>query len=46
VVTYRATKQCLDYIFTDPTWRIGDARVITRGPSDHWPLLAAIERNG
>jgi len=46
VVTYRATKQCLDYIFTDPTWTIRDARVITRGPSDHWPLLAAIERSG
>jgi len=46
IVTYRATKQCLDYIFTDPTWRISDARVIARGPSDHWPLLATIERSG
>ncbi|MGA8807348.1 MAG: endonuclease/exonuclease/phosphatase family protein [Thermoanaerobaculia bacterium] len=46
IVTHRATKQCLDYIFTDPSWTIRDARVIARGPSDHWPLLAAIERNG
>jgi endonuclease/exonuclease/phosphatase family metal-dependent hydrolase len=46
VVTHRATKQCLDYIFTDPTWLIRDAKVIARGPSDHWPLLAAIERSG
>ena len=36
----------VDYIFTDPTWLIRDARVIARGPSDHWPLLAAIERSG
>ena len=36
----------IDYIFTDPTWLVRDARVITRGPSDHWPLLAAIERSG
>jgi endonuclease/exonuclease/phosphatase family metal-dependent hydrolase len=46
IVTHRATKQCLDYIFADPSWQIRDARVIARGPSDHWPLLAAIERNG
>jgi endonuclease/exonuclease/phosphatase family metal-dependent hydrolase len=46
IVTYRATKQCLDYIFTDPTWQIRDARVIAHGPSDHWPLLATIERSG
>lgn len=46
IVTHRATKRCLDYIFTDPSWQIRDARVIPRGPSDHWPLLAAIERSG
>jgi endonuclease/exonuclease/phosphatase family metal-dependent hydrolase len=46
IVTHRATKQCLDYIFTGPTWTIRDAKVIARGPSDHWPLLAAIERSG
>lgn len=46
IVTYRATKQCLDYIFADPKWQIRDARVIARGPSDHWPLLAAMERSG
>lgn len=46
IVTHRATKQCLDYIFTDPTWQIREARVIERGPSDHWPLVATIDRNG
>ena len=44
IVTYRATKECLDYIFADPKWLIRDAKVIARGPSDHWPLLAAMER--
>jgi endonuclease/exonuclease/phosphatase family metal-dependent hydrolase len=46
VVTHRATKQCLDYIFADPTWQIRDAQVIARGPSDHWPLVASLERSG
>jgi endonuclease/exonuclease/phosphatase family metal-dependent hydrolase len=44
VITHRATKQCLDYIFVDPKWRIRDARVMQGGPSDHWPLVAALER--
>jgi endonuclease/exonuclease/phosphatase family metal-dependent hydrolase len=44
VVTHRATRQCLDYIFVAPQWRIGNARVVTRGPSDHWPLLAELEQ--
>ena len=44
VVTYRATRQCLDYIFVDPGWRIRNTQVVQRGPSDHWPLIAEIER--
>jgi len=44
VVTYRATRQCLDYIFVDPGWQIHNAQVVQRGPSDHWPLIAELER--
>ena len=44
VITYRATKKCLDYVFADPGWHIRDARVLTLGPSDHWPLVAELER--
>ena len=44
VVTHRATRSCLDYIFVDPGWTIRDARVLREGPSDHWPLIAELER--
>jgi endonuclease/exonuclease/phosphatase family metal-dependent hydrolase len=43
-VTHRATRQCLDSIFVDRGWQIRNAQVLTRGPSDHWPLVADIER--
>lgn len=44
VVTHRATRQCLDYIFVDPAWKIHNANVLQTGPSDHWPLIAELER--
>ena len=44
VITHRATRQCLDYIFVDPAWEIRDARVLEHGPSDHWPLVVELER--
>jgi endonuclease/exonuclease/phosphatase family metal-dependent hydrolase len=44
IVTHRATRQCLDYIFVDPSWQIRQANVVRRGPSDHWPLVAELER--
>lgn len=44
VITHRATRQCLDYIFVDPSWKIVDARAVKSGPSDHWPLVADLER--
>jgi endonuclease/exonuclease/phosphatase family metal-dependent hydrolase len=44
VITHRATKKCLDYIFVGPRWKIRSAEVVQRGPSDHWPLVAEIER--
>lgn len=44
VITHRTTRRCLDYIFVDRRWKMVDARVVKRGPSDHWPLVAELER--
>jgi endonuclease/exonuclease/phosphatase family metal-dependent hydrolase len=44
VITHRATRKCLDYVFADPAWQVRDARVLQLGPSDHWPLVAELER--
>lgn len=46
IVTHRSTRQCLDYIFADTGWRILNSRVVNEGPSDHWPLVATLARNG
>jgi endonuclease/exonuclease/phosphatase family metal-dependent hydrolase len=46
IVTHRATRQCLDYIFAGPGWQIRGTEIVTRGPSDHWPLVAELERAG
>jgi endonuclease/exonuclease/phosphatase family metal-dependent hydrolase len=43
IVTYRLTRQCLDYIFVQPGWQVRSARVLQQGPSDHWPLIAELE---
>jgi endonuclease/exonuclease/phosphatase family metal-dependent hydrolase len=43
VITHRATKSCLDYVFADPRWTIRDARVLRVGPSDHWPLVTDLD---
>jgi endonuclease/exonuclease/phosphatase family metal-dependent hydrolase len=45
VVTHRATRSCLDYIFVDTGWTIRESKVLPLGPSDHWPLVAEIERD-
>ena len=44
VITHRATRKCLDYIFVDPGWEIRNTEILRFGPSDHWPLVAEIER--
>lgn len=44
VVTHRATRSCLDYIFVDTGWMIRNSEVLPHGPSDHWPLVADLER--
>jgi len=38
--TFPSTRQRLDYIFCDAAWEVVETRVIRRGPSDHWPLVA------
>jgi endonuclease/exonuclease/phosphatase family metal-dependent hydrolase len=37
--THGLSRQCLDYIFVHPSWKIEHAAVVRAGPSDHWPLV-------
>jgi endonuclease/exonuclease/phosphatase family metal-dependent hydrolase len=46
VVTHRATKKCLDYLFVDDGWSVLKAEVLEKGPSDHWPIIATMQRTG
>jgi endonuclease/exonuclease/phosphatase family metal-dependent hydrolase len=41
--TFPATRQRLDYIFCDAAWELVEMKVIRRGPSDHWPIVAEME---
>lgn len=43
-VTYARTRQCLDSILVDRGWRVTHAEVRREGPSDHWPMIAELER--
>ena len=43
-VTYPRTRQCLDSILVDRGWRVTHAEVRKEGPSDHWPMIAELER--
>jgi endonuclease/exonuclease/phosphatase family metal-dependent hydrolase len=43
--TFPSTRQRLDYIFCDAAWEVVETRVIRRGPSDHWPLVADVVRS-
>lgn len=40
--THRVLEQRLDYILTDPGWKVASARVLDDGPSDHRPVLAEL----
>lgn len=40
--TFPMTGQRLDYILAGPRWGCGEATVIRRGPSDHWPIVARL----
>jgi endonuclease/exonuclease/phosphatase family metal-dependent hydrolase len=41
--TFPMTRQRLDYIFCDARWDYAEGEVARRGPSDHWPLVAALD---
>jgi endonuclease/exonuclease/phosphatase family metal-dependent hydrolase len=43
-ITHRATRKCLDYVFADRGWIVRDVQVLKHGPSDHWPVVAELER--
>ena len=40
--THRVMEQRLDYILTDPGWKVRAARVLDDGPSDHRPVYAEL----
>lgn len=42
-MTYRLTRQRLDYVFCDPRWGVVRSQVLRRGPSDHWPVVVELE---
>lgn len=44
--THRLMRSCLDYVFADPGWQVAASRVVQAGPSDHWPVVVELERNG
>lgn len=42
--THRLMRGRLDYIFTQAPWRTIESRVLRAGPSDHFPVIARLER--
>ena len=32
----------IDYIWADYGWDVRSARLVARGPSDHWPVIAEL----
>jgi endonuclease/exonuclease/phosphatase family metal-dependent hydrolase len=40
--THSLLDRRLDYIFSDPRFEVVDARVLRRGKSDHWPVVAEL----
>lgn len=40
--THRVLEQRLDYILTDPGWRVSASAILDDGPSDHRPVLAEL----
>jgi endonuclease/exonuclease/phosphatase family metal-dependent hydrolase len=43
--THSLLDRRLDYIFSDPRFEVLDAKVLRRGPSDHWPVVADLRWN-
>jgi endonuclease/exonuclease/phosphatase family metal-dependent hydrolase len=44
--THRILRQRIDWVLADPGWTTHDSRVVQAGPSDHWPVLVELHRNG
>ena len=40
--THSMMGQRIDYIFSDPRFKVLEASVLRAGPSDHWPVLARL----
>lgn len=40
--THPLMHERIDYIWADAGWDVRSARVITEGPSDHWPIIAEL----
>jgi len=46
VCTHRIMRNRIDYVFADPGWTTLSSRAVEIGPSDHWPVLVELERDG
>lgn len=44
--THRILRQRIDWVVADPGWTTAESRVLQAGPSDHWPVLVELHRNG
>lgn len=44
--THRILRQRIDWVLADPGWTTHASRVVQAGPSDHWPVLVELHRNG
>lgn len=44
--THSLLDRRLDYLLADPRFRVVQGRVLRRGPSDHWPLVAELAPAG
>lgn len=44
--THRILRQRIDWVLADPGWTTHESKVVQAGPSDHWPVLVELHRNG
>lgn len=44
--THRILRQRIDWVVADPGWTTAESKVVQAGPSDHWPVLVELHRNG
>lgn len=46
MITHRLMRWRIDYILADPEWTTIESRAPKKGPSDHFPVVAHLEREG